>query len=172
MIHKESMSEIIFENMTKKYEKEIMDIFNYYIENSYAAYPDLKLPYKFFNRFIQMTKGYPAFVLKNKKTMKVIGFCFLRPYNPFPVFKETAEITYFIEKNEVRKGFGKEMLKKLEEEAKKIGIKRLLADISSKNIQSIQFHKKNGFKRCGQFHNVGKKKGKNFDVVWMEKALI
>ena len=171
MTYKELKSELIFDNMTKKYQKEVMDIFNYYIENSYAAYPELKLPYKFFHRFIEMTKGYPAFIVKNKKTKNVIGFCFLRAYNPFPVFKETAEITYFIGKNDVGKGIGKEMLKKLEEEAKKIGIKRFLANISSKNIQSIQFHKKNGFKKCGQFHNVGNKKGKNFDVVWMEKAL-
>ena len=118
-----------------------------------------------------MTKGYPAFVIMNNDTKKVIGFCFLRSYNPFPVFKKTAEITYFFEKNEVGKGTGKIALKKLEEEAKKIGINKLLADISSENLKSINFHKKNGFKECGRFHNVGKKKGKNFDIVWMEKTL-
>ena len=162
---------IAFERMTQDYSKEIMDIFNYYAENSYAAYPESKLPYKFYTRFLDMTKGYPAFVIKNKNMKKVIGFCFLRAYNPFPVFKETAEITYFLDKNEIGKGIGKEALNKLEEEAKKIGIRRLLANISSENIQSIIFHKKNGFIECGRFHNIGKKKGKNFDVVWMEKTL-
>jgi len=162
---------IAFERMPQDYSKEIMDIFNYYVENSYAAYPESKLPYEFYTRFLDMTKGYPAFVIKNKDIKKVIGFCFLRAYNPFPVFKETAEITYFLDKNEIGKGIGKEALNKLEQEAKKIGIRRLLADISSENIQSIHFHKKNGFIECGRFHNIGKKKGKNFDVVWMEKTL-
>ena len=70
------------------------------------------------------------------------------------------------------KGIGKAALEKLEEEAKKIGIKTLLADISSENTQSIHFHEKNGFRICGRFHNIGKKKGKNFDVVWMEKTVL
>jgi len=162
---------LIFEKMTKEYSKEVMDIFNYYVENSYAAYPEMKLPYEFYNRFLKMTKGYPAFIIKNKDKQKVLGFCFLRAYNPFPVFRKTAEITYFLEKNETGKGIGKEALKKLEEEAKKIGINKLLANISSENIQSIEFHKKNGFIECGRFHNIGRKKNKLFDIIWMEKTL-
>jgi L-amino acid N-acyltransferase YncA len=162
---------ILFEKMTQEYSKQVIDIFNYYIENSYAAYPESKLPYEFFNKFLEITKGYPAFVIRNNDSKKVIGFCFLRAYNPFPVFKETTEITYFLERNEVGKGIEKIALKKLEEDAKKIGINNLFAHISSENIQSINFHGKNGFKECGRFHNIGKKKGKNFDVVWMEKTL-
>jgi len=162
---------IEFENMTQEYSKEVIDIFNYYVENSYAAYPESKLPYKFFNKFLEMTKGYPAFIIKNKNNDKILGFCFLRAYNPFPVFKETAEITYFLEKNEIGKGIGKKMLSKLEQEAKKVGINKLLANISSENILSINFHKKNGFKECGRFHEIGKKREKYFDIIWMEKFL-
>jgi len=162
---------LIFVKMTKEYSKEVMDIFNYYIENSFAAYPESKLTYEFYNKFLETTKGYPAFIIKNKNDGKIVGFCFLRAYNPFPVFKETAEITYFLEKNEIGKGIGKEALNKLERKAKKIGIKKLLANISSENITSIEFHKKNGFKECGRFHSIGKKKDKHFDIVWMEKTL-
>jgi len=163
--------DIEFMNMTQEYSKDVIDIFNYYAENTFAAYPESKLPYEFFYKFLEISKGYPSFIMKNKDNGKIVGFCFLRAYNPFSVFKETAEITYFIEKNEVGKGIGKEALKKLEEEAKKIGITKLLADISSENIQSIDFHKKNGFIECGRFLKIGKKKGRYFDVVWMEKEL-
>jgi len=38
----------------------IMDIFNYYVENSFAAYPENKLPYQAFDLFLQMSKGFPA----------------------------------------------------------------------------------------------------------------
>jgi phosphinothricin acetyltransferase len=151
--------------------KEVIDIFNYYIENSYAAYPENKMSYKFFNKFIEMTKNYPSFILLRKDDKKVLGFCFLQPYNAFPVFNTTAKITYFLEKKETGKGFGKIILEKLEKEAKDIGIINLLADISSKNFISIKFHLKNGFKECGRFHNIGIKKGKKFDVIWMEKTL-
>jgi hypothetical protein len=34
----------------------IMDVFNYYAENSFAAYPETKLPYQAFDLFLQMSK--------------------------------------------------------------------------------------------------------------------
>jgi L-amino acid N-acyltransferase YncA len=160
-----------FEKMTQEFSKEVMDIYNYYVTQSFAAYPEASVPYEFFNRFLEMTKGYPAFVIRDDDRHKVVGFCFLRAYHPFPVFRETAEVTYFLEKDEVGKGIGSAALKKLEEEAKTIGVKTLLADISSENMQSIIFHKKKGFKECGRFHRVGQKKGKYFDVVWMQKMI-
>jgi phosphinothricin acetyltransferase len=52
-----------------------------------------------------------------------------------------------------------------------MGVKHLLANISSRNKQSIGFHLKNGFTECGRFHNIGRKKGDYFDVVWMEKEI-
>lgn len=158
-----------FEPMKLDHGKEVMDIFNYYVENSYAAYFENRLPNEFFGIFIEMTKGYPAYVMKNNMTGKVIGFCFLRAHSPLPIFKHTAEITYFIEKDEVGKGLGKEALKLLENDGKAMGIKQILASISSFNKQSIEFHSKNGFSECGRFLNIGKKNGNVFDVVWMEK---
>jgi L-amino acid N-acyltransferase YncA len=160
-----------FELMTEEYGKEVMDIFNYYIENSYAAYLEEKLPYGFFAKFLEMTKGYPAYVIKNNSDGEVIGFCFLRAYSPLPVFREAAEITYFIKIDEVGKGIGEKALMLLENEGRKMGIMYLLASISSYNAQSIHFHKKHGFIECGRFLNIGKKKGRNFDVVWMEKQI-
>ncbi len=95
----------------------------------------------------------------------------LRAYNPFAVFRETAEISYFINNNFIGKGLGKIALTKLETEAKKLGIKTILASITSENIQSIEFHKRNGFIECGRFPEIGKKFGKTFDIIWMSKKL-
>jgi phosphinothricin acetyltransferase len=87
------------------------------------------------------------------------------------VFRETAEISYFLDVNETRKGIGKKALALLEGEGSKMGIKHILANISSRNKQSIGFHLKNGFAECGRFHNIGCKKDEYFDVVWMEKGI-
>ncbi len=160
-----------FEPMTEEHRKEVMDIFNYYVENSYAAYFENRLPYEFFEKFLEMTKGYPAFVMTDISTGKAMGFCFLRAHNPLPAFKHTAEITYFIGEDYVGKGLGEKALKLLEEAGRGIGIEYILASISSYNERSIAFHKKNGFVECGRFLNIGKKKGKSFSVVWMEKEL-
>ena len=62
---------IEFKNMTKEYSKEVIDIFNYYVENSYAAYPESKLQYEFFKKFLEIISGYPAFVINKKKMIKL-----------------------------------------------------------------------------------------------------
>jgi L-amino acid N-acyltransferase YncA len=148
----------------------IIDIFNYYIENSFAAYPERKIPYEFFQTILETTRGYPFLVAKDDNE-KVLGFGMLRPHNPLSTFSRTAEITYFISPEHTRMGIGKKMQERLIDEAKKMGISSILASISSLNPRSLAFHKKNGFVECGRFVNIGRKNGRDFDVVWMQKML-
>jgi phosphinothricin acetyltransferase len=162
---------VYFEPMTQLHEKEVIDIFNYYVENTFSAFPEGKLPYEAFAMFLKMTQGYPAYVMKNPSAQNIIGFCFLRPHNPLPVFHETAEITYFIEKDEVGKGLGRIALDRLEEDGRKMGIKNILACISSRNEPSLAFHRKRGFIECGRMKNTGRKNGTTFDEVWMQKVI-
>jgi len=161
-----------FETMSGNHCADVMAIFNYYVEHGFSAYPESSLPDRFFNKFLEMTAGYPAYVIKIEDDHEIAGFCFLRPYNPFSTFDKTAEITYFIKQNYTGKGLGKAALDKLEIEARNKGIQHLLASISSKNEQSLAFHKKNGFYECGKFRNIGEKKGVTFDIVWMQKDLV
>ncbi|MEJ1730175.1 GNAT family N-acetyltransferase, partial [Escherichia coli] len=69
------------------------------------------------------------------------------------------------------KGLGTKALKRLEEDALKVGIKTILANISSMNSRSIDFHKKNGFVECGRFQKIITKMGTPFDIIWMQKTL-
>jgi L-amino acid N-acyltransferase YncA len=158
-----------FEPMAASHSGAVMEIFNGYIAKSFAAYPDRELPEGFFARFMEMTKGYPAYVMTFGGT--VAGFCFLHPYNPLPTFRGCAEVTYFIRQEYTGQGLGKAALQKLEEEAARMNIHTLLASISSENEQSLSFHRKYGFTECGRLPGVGKKLGKAFDVVWMVKRI-
>lgn len=150
--------------------KSIIDIFNHYVENSFAAYPETKLPYEAFDMFLQMSQDYPTAKVKDKNG-RIIGFGLLRSHNSMPTFAITAEITYFIHPDHTGKGIGTKLLRLLEKEGVQKGITNILANISSLNPRSIDFHKKNGFNECGRFKNVGSKKGQIFDTVWMQKML-
>jgi len=107
--------------LTKDGQKEIIDIFNYYVENSFAAYPEQKLPYECFYHFLEMYEGYPAITAEDEQG-NILGFGMLRSYNPFPTFSKTAEITYFIKPGYTGKGIGKKLLDSLLAEAKEKGI--------------------------------------------------
>ncbi|MEW5745621.1 MAG: N-acetyltransferase family protein [Nitrospirota bacterium] len=148
----------------------IIDIFNYYVEHSFAAYPQNKLPYEAFDHFMKMCEGYPAAAVRDPQ-QKVVGFGLLRAHNPIDTFSETAEITYFMDPAHTGKGIGGSLLSYLEAEGRKKGIRIILAHISSLNPGSILFHRKNGFVECGRFKGVGRKNGQAFDTIWMQKML-
>jgi L-amino acid N-acyltransferase YncA len=156
--------------ISNKDRESIMDIFNHYVESSFAAYPENRLPYQALDMLLQMANGFPTGTIKDQSG-KILGFGMLRTHNPMPTFSRTAEVTYFIHPDYTGKGLGKKLLGFLEKGAVEKGITNILANISSLNPRSIDFHKKNGFVECGRFKNVGRKKGQLFDTVWMQKVL-
>jgi L-amino acid N-acyltransferase YncA len=148
----------------------IIDIFNYYIENSYAAYPEHPVPYAFFGMFLEICRNYPSVIIKDPDGT-VAGFGMLRPHNPMPAFARTAEITCFIRQDLTGNGLGPRILANLEDGGRKQAISTILASISSLNEGSIRFHRKHGFSECGRFEKVGMKKGVVFDTIWMQKFI-
>jgi L-amino acid N-acyltransferase YncA len=221
----------------------VIDIFNHFVENGFAAFPEKKLNYEFFDKFKEAARSNSFYVIevpelsatspvkvsetKSPERMepsidaslsvdeltrvdvgagtelpaaslmaspppteevpteviperppkavvavsekRVIGFALLKTHNPVPVFDRTAELAYYILPEYVNKGFETLFLELLLADAKGMGVDSVLAEVSSLNDASIKFHKKNGFAECGRFKRIGKKKGKDFDVVWMQK---
>ncbi|OPY54881.1 MAG: N-acetylglutamate synthase [Methanosaeta sp. PtaU1.Bin060] len=149
---------------------QVIDLFNYYVAKSFAAYPESKVPSEFFQSLLSLTRGYPFLVARDQNG-RVVGFGCLRPYSPISTFSQAAEITNFVSSEHVGKGIGQMILDRLLQDAKNMGIAIILASISSLNSQSIAFHKKNGFVECGRFVGIGRKMGREFDVVWMQRGV-
>lgn len=156
--------------MTPEDREAVISILNHYIVHSFAAYPEEPLPLEFFDMFLHLSQGYPTGVICDK-TGTVVGFGMLRAHSPLPTLAHTAEVSSFILPAHTGKGLGKMLLATLEEGARARGITTLLANISSLNPGSIAFHRRNGFRECGRFLNVGRKNGQEFDTVWMQKML-
>ena len=129
---------IIFEKMGNKHQKQVMDIFNYYISNGTAAFPGTVLPEQFYRFLMEKSEGYPSYVLK---------------------------------KDNNSKGLGSKCLEKLEQDAIKMGIRNLIAEVSSENKESINFHKKHGFFIAGELKDIGEKFEHSFGVIYMQKRL-
>lgn len=160
----------VLEPMATCHGDAVIAIFNHYVTNSFAAYPEQPMPRPFFERLLQATEGYPAFVAVDD-AKRVMGFAFLRPFHPASSLRRTAEITYFIAPDATRQGVGTALLQRLIEQARPMGIDSLLGSISSRNPESLAFHRKQGFRECGRFERVGRKNGEDFDIVWMQKQL-
>ncbi len=161
---------IHIEPISSEARKPVVDIFNYYIEHSFAAFPETKVPYEAFDMLLKMCEGYPAVVAKRDSGM-IVGFGMLRSYNPFPVFSGTAEISCFVGPEYLHRGIGSSIFEQLVHGARKRKLSTILAAISSLNEPSIEFHRNKGFAERGRFVHVGRKKGRIFDVIWMQKML-
>jgi L-amino acid N-acyltransferase YncA len=162
--------ELTFEPISVDARHAVVDIFNYYVENSFSAYPEHKVPYEFFDAILNMCKGYPSTIVKNEDG-EIIGFGMLRPFNPIPTFSRTAEITYFLKPGFTGQGVGKAILDFLTNKGREKGLSSILASISSLNEGSIRFHLKNGFSECGRLKSIGLKNGTVFDVVYYQRML-
>jgi phosphinothricin acetyltransferase len=148
----------------------VVAIFNYFVERSYAAYPEKKVNLDFFDKLRQLATGYPFYVIESPRE-GTVGFGLMRPYLSYDTFRHSAELTYFILPEHTRKGLGLKLLRMLTKEGKALGIDNLLVHMSSRNKASIDFHRKQGFHECGRFRKIGRKFGKDFDVLWMQLTI-
>lgn len=149
--------------------KVAIDIFNHYVKNTFAAYPEEAVPYQSFELLRSTAEGYPFLVARDEKA--ALGFAMLRPYGPFAAFSGTAEVSCFVASEQTGKGIGSQLYHRLLHEGREMGLRTILAGISSLNPKSLAFHERQGFVQCGRFLNVGRKWGKDFDVVWMQKTI-
>ncbi len=145
----------------------VMRIFNHYAAASFAAYPDGPLPPQFFGPLREGSVS--ALVLEDDGGIS--GFGLLKPFLPFPVFRKTGMLTYFIAPEATGKGVGRRLLERLNGDAKKMGMTMLVANMSSKNEASIRFHLHHGFAEAGNLAGVGEKFGEPFGVLWMQRAV-
>lgn len=160
----------IFAEMSASHRQAVIDIFNYFITESHAAFLGEAVAYPFFDQFLKMAHGYPALVIKDSPG-PVVGFGFLRPHYIADSSQRAAAVTYFILPEYTRQGLGTALLDFFIGEARKMGLNSLLASISSRNRESLNFHLRNGFRECGRFLKVGRKFGADVDAVWMQKQL-
>ncbi|MCE1187849.1 MAG: N-acetyltransferase family protein [Ignavibacteria bacterium] len=143
------------------------DIFNYFALNEFAVYCEFALTSEQFakamdDKIISLAACFEE---------RVVGYSCLTKFKPFPNFARTALLAYFIKPEFTGKGLGSLLLDELFTLGKQKGITNYLAHISSKNEQSLNFHRKHGFVEAGRFFNVADKFGEPFDIIWMQKQI-
>lgn len=143
------------------------EIFNWFAENSYSVYSEYPLNPDQFSKIVELSR----IILVLEHDLEIIGFGFISYYKPFPNFNQTGVLTYFIKPEFTGKGYGTSLFTELLNRGKQKGITNYLAHISSENIQSLNFHKKQGFKEAGRFQSVATKFNKLIDVVWVQKII-
>ncbi|MFY7987894.1 MAG: GNAT family N-acetyltransferase [Flavobacterium sp.] len=149
----------------------ILDIINDAILNSTALYDynvrTLTTQETIFEEKLQ--KGFPIIVAETNN--EVVGFGYYSEFRFREAYKFTVEHSVYANKNYIGKGIGKLLLTELIERAKKQNLHTMIGVIDSENTNSIDFHKKFGFKEVGFIKESGFKFNKWLHSVIVQKML-
>ncbi len=99
----------------------------------------------------------------------LVGFAVLSPYSKRAVYKGVAEVSVYIDPTFWNRGIGRSLLEKLITESESAGVWTLQANIFPQNENSLKLHQKCGFREVGIRERIGKRDGKWFDNVLLER---
>jgi phosphinothricin acetyltransferase len=148
--------------------EEMAGIFNHYVVHSMVTYTETPVSVERFEALMSFSPGYPAFVARDSDGT-LAGFGLLRPYSPIPAFGSTAELTCFLRVGYTGRGIGTAILQALESGAVAMGVRSIVATVSSLNEESYRFHLARGFIEQGRLVEIGMRNGRPFDIVLLQK---
>jgi len=158
-------NEVIIRTKKEEDAENILEVVNSFVKDSFAAYSDEYYSSSIVDEWSKKAKVFLVLEMENK----IIGFGFVASYKPFKSSNHVGVLTYFILPEYTGKGLGTNLFNKLISKGKDLGITNFLAHISSKNEQSLNFHKKHGFQEVGRFKDMAVKLGEYVDMVWVQK---
>lgn len=147
---------------------ELTGIFNAYVD-TWATFFDKPISEENFSQMQKEAEGYPFLVAESQG--RPAGFGLLRPFHFSPLMRRAAMTSYFLHPDQRGHGLGSLLLAALEQAAIGIGVDNLVAPIVSHNTESLAFHERRGFERCGLVDPAGLMFGQDFGVVFMQKAV-
>jgi phosphinothricin acetyltransferase len=104
---------------------------------------------------------------------EVAGFAYASAFRPRAAYRFTAEDTVYVRPDAVGHGLGRALLGAVIEGCEALGLRQLMAIVGdSGNAASIGLHRAMGFTQLGVGRNVGFKRGRWLDIVWMQKTLV
>jgi phosphinothricin acetyltransferase len=149
----------------------IAEIYNHAVVNTAAIWNDQTVDVG--NRVAwfeaRARLGYP--VLVSEENGVVTGYASFGDWRAFDGFRHTVEHSVYVHPEYQGKGLGLALMKRLIEEAKRIGKHVMVAGIESQNHGSIHLHSKLGFITTGEMPQVGTKFGRWLDLTFMQLQL-
>lgn len=173
------MENIIIRNVTVQDSPALLEIYRPYVENTAISF-ELTPPSEseFSERILKISEKFPYLVLCENSIP--VGYAYANTFHERSAYDSSVEISIYIKSSCRKKGYGRLLYKKLEDELKNRGFAVMFACIASSSRNpdenltdaSICFHEKMGFEHAGCFTNCAKKFGRWYNMVYMQKNLI
>ena len=150
--------------------KQLLDVYNYYVENSIVTFDLEPLSLKAFKeKMLRISKIYPFIVFEENN--EVLGYAYGSRWRPKPAYNKTVESTVYVKHGEHGKQIGTKLYAELLSLLKQENYHVVLGGLTLPNEASVKLHEKFGYKQVAHFKAVGFKFNKWHDVGFWQLKL-
>lgn len=165
------MSDVLIRRVVPSDLSALTAIYNHYIETSAFTF-DLRSKSlderKEWMRVFQPVGRWQCFVAEYGN--EVIGWANSGKFREKDAYYSTVETSVYLKPDAVGLGIGKRLYATLFDALQGQDVHRAIACLTMPNDPSVALHKATGFVHVGDFHEVGHKFGRYWDVAWYEKS--
>jgi phosphinothricin acetyltransferase len=101
----------------------------------------------------------------------VVGYAGTGPFRSKRAYDTTVETTIYVVPEALGHGIGRALYTALFEALTGEDVHRAVAGVTLPNPASLVLHERFGFREVGVFRENGRKHGRYWDVMWLERAL-
>lgn len=156
---------------------QILAIYAYYVEETAISFEyDVPTLVEFQTRMEQVLARYPFFVAEEEG--RIQGYAYAHPFVGRAAYDWGAETTIYLDKAARRQGLGRELYAALEQGLRQMGVVMMYACVGAVEQEdeyltnnSANFHRHIGFRQVGEFKRAGRKFGRWYDMIWLEKQI-
>lgn len=155
----------------------ILEIYDYYVRETAISFEyETPTPAEFAERMRTVMERYPYLVAEDEG--RIVGYAYAHPFVGRAAYDWGAEITIYLHKDVRRGGIGKALYLALEQALRDMGVLMMYACVGTCEVEdeyltnnSADFHRHIGFRQVGEFKRCGRKFGRWYDMVWLEKQI-
>ena len=167
------MNETYLFGFTEAKENELkimLDIYNHYIVNSTATFDWDKITLEEFkNRIFMNNNKYKTFLIYINN--ELIGFCFLTRFREKIAYDKTVELGLYLKPQFTGKGYGKEIVRYMENIARLNQFETIIVSISGENVASLKLFRKLKYEQCSHYKGIAMKFGRKIDIIDFQKVI-
>lgn len=145
----------------------ILKIYEKFIKETVVTF-EIEVPSieSFQNRMKSIMDFYPWLVCEVDG--EIAGYAYASKHGERAAYRWSSDLSVYIGEKFHRHHLGTDLYDEVIQYLKKQGFCTVYAAISTPNPKSQAFHESYGFKKIGEFKNVGHKMGKWLDVTWYD----
>jgi phosphinothricin acetyltransferase len=110
-------------------------------------------------------------LLVAQESGRVVGYAGSMRFRPKQAYETSVETTIYLRPERTARGLGGRLYTRLFEALAGHDVHRAYAGITQPNAASNALHARFGFREVGRYGEVGRKLGRYWDVLWLEKKL-